>query len=81
MKKVDFEFLKRKRFEKDGIEKKVRDIIEKVKKEGDKALFYFTEKFDGVRLNQLKVKNSEISSAKKFLSPEILKIIKRHQKG
>ncbi|HDD64669.1 MAG TPA: histidinol dehydrogenase [Firmicutes bacterium] len=80
MKKVDFEFLKRKRFEKDGIEKKVRDIIEKVKKEGDKALFYFTEKFDGVRLNQLKVKNSEISSAKKFLSPEILKIIKETSK-
>ena len=35
----------------DDIENKVREIIFSVKKEGDRALLEFTEKYDGVKLN------------------------------
>jgi len=35
------------------IEKKVSEIISRVKKEGDRALLEFTEKYDGVKLNPL----------------------------
>jgi histidinol dehydrogenase len=41
----------------------VRDIINSVKSDGDKALFHFSEKFDMVSLNDLKVSSTEISES------------------
>ncbi len=41
----------------------VQEIIEKVKREGDKALIELTEKFDGVKIKNLKVKKVEIDEA------------------
>ncbi len=41
----------------------VQEIIEKVKREGDKALIELTEKFDGVKVKNLKVKKVEIDEA------------------
>lgn len=46
-----------------NIEKTVAEIIKTVRKNGDKALFEYTEKFDGVKLNSLKVKESEIEES------------------
>ena len=41
----------------------VSEIIENVRKNGDKALFEYTEKFDGVKLTSLKVEKEEIDEA------------------
>ncbi|EHL2515335.1 histidinol dehydrogenase, partial [Listeria monocytogenes] len=45
------------------VESEVKSIIEKVKKDGDQALFDFTSQFDGVRLTELRVQTADIQSA------------------
>jgi histidinol dehydrogenase len=60
-----------------GIDKKnldisVSDIIQKVKSERDNALYYFSEKFDGISPGRLKVPEEEILKSKEQL-PEDLK--------
>jgi len=47
---------------------RVREIIERVKREGDKALFEFAQQFDRVDLKTLEVSKSEILEAKKKVS-------------
>lgn len=42
---------------------KVNEIIVETKKLGDEACLYFTEKFDGVKLNKLSVENEDIEKA------------------
>ena len=42
----------------------VSEIIENVKKDGDRALFEYTEKFDGVKLEKLEISRDEIESAR-----------------
>lgn len=59
--------------EKTGLETTVKDILKRVKLEGDKALYEFSEKFDGVRLKDLKVTGSEINEAAGYI-PEDLKV-------
>src|SRR5512143_3576428 len=54
------------------IESRVREILLKVKYEGDKALHYYSEKFDGVTLSDLKVSDEEISSSEREI-PDTLK--------
>jgi histidinol dehydrogenase len=56
----------------------VREIVERVKKQGDEALFDYTEKFDGQTLNQsnVKVSGSELDAAYQQISPELLKAIR-----
>jgi len=46
-----------------GLEDTVRGILDKVKCDGDRALFDFSEKFDGVTLKDLKVSASEIEGS------------------
>ncbi|MEG0381090.1 MAG: histidinol dehydrogenase, partial [Kurthia sp.] len=41
----------------------VRSIIETVRRDGDEALFSYTEKFDQVKLNQLRVTEEEFEVA------------------
>ena len=41
----------------------VGEIIENVKKNGDRALLAYTEKFDGVKLESIKVTKEEIDEA------------------
>ena len=53
----------------------VREIVENVRKNGDAALFDYTERFDGVRLSSLEVTEDEIASAEKEVEPEFLKIL------
>ncbi|WP_017756388.1 histidinol dehydrogenase [Calidifontibacillus oryziterrae] len=54
----------------------VLEILEKVKSEGDQALFQYTEKFDGVRLNSLKVSEQEIEDAYEAIAPELVCYLK-----
>jgi histidinol dehydrogenase len=54
---------------------KVRDaarrIVEDVRERGDEALLEYTERFDGVRLKQIRVPKEEIERAQASLSEEI----------
>ncbi len=47
-----------------------RDIVERVRREGDAALKSFTEQFDGVRLEALAVTTHEFAAAERALSIE-----------
>lgn len=52
--------LARPAFDASVLEKKVRKILEKVKKDGDKAVRKFTKEFDGIKLKSLVVSEREI---------------------
>ena len=60
------------------IEKKVREIIFRVKKDGDRALLEFTEKYDGVKLNPLGIMVSpeEWNIASQEIKEDLLEVIK-----
>ena len=55
----------------------VSDIISYVRKNGDSALFKYTEKFDGAKLESLIVSRSEIEDAVNNTPPEFLEILKK----
>ncbi|AOH57074.1 histidinol dehydrogenase [Peribacillus muralis] len=55
--------------------KAVQDIIHDVRKSGDSAVHNFTERFDGVRLEELLVSEREMEEATASLSAEQLAII------
>ncbi|MEQ8154280.1 MAG: histidinol dehydrogenase [Clostridiaceae bacterium] len=50
----------------------VEEILSKIKKEGDRALQYFTEKFDGIKLESLKVSETEMQEALSVVEPEFM---------
>ncbi|RZP66353.1 histidinol dehydrogenase, partial [Vibrio vulnificus] len=54
----------------------VKNIIESVRKNGDQALKEYTEKFDGISLDGLKVPLAEIEEALSQVDGKILEIIK-----
>jgi len=56
----------------DEIIEKVRPIVEKVKTEGDKALIEFTEKFDGVKIESVKIEREEVEKAYEHVDEELL---------
>ncbi|WP_409251958.1 histidinol dehydrogenase [Bacillus sp. SCS-153A] len=55
--------------------KAVQEILKDVKKDGDPALIKYTEKFDGVRLQDLKVSSAEIDTAVDEIGSEMVNII------
>ncbi|MBH0173996.1 histidinol dehydrogenase [Fictibacillus sp. 23RED33] len=55
--------------------KAVLDILQNVKSKGDKALFEYTETFDGVSLSSLEVTKNEIVEAISSLDPSMIEII------
>jgi histidinol dehydrogenase len=55
----------------------VEEIIENVKKDKDKALLIYTEKFDKVKLENLEVSKTEMEEAMGRLNPELLGTIKK----
>ena len=57
--------------------KSVQMIVDAVRKSGDRALIYYTRKFDKVNLRNILVKKSEIKSSTKFVSRELLNSIKK----
>lgn len=58
----------------EAAESRVREIVERVRAEGDAALLDLTEKFDGVRLtaDRLRVSEKEIKRAADSVSPELV---------
>lgn len=55
----------------------VADIIENVRKNGDKALFEYTEKFDKASLSSLLVTKEEIEEAVASVEPEFIRILEK----
>lgn len=60
-----------------NVEAIVADIIETVRKEQDKALFAYTEKFDGAVLDTLRVSPEEMQEALDAVEPEFLQILQK----
>lgn len=54
------------------LQEKVRNILEKVRNEGDKALFSYAEEFDNTHLESLRVEYPELSQSEALI-PESLK--------
>ena len=62
--------------EKVDVSATVKEIIEKVRREGDAALYYYCEKFDKAKLSSLRVSEEEISEALLSVEPEFIEILK-----
>lgn len=60
-----------------NVEEIVADIIATVRKDGDKALYYYSEKFDKAKLNSLQVSAEEIKEAVDLVEPKFLQILQR----
>lgn len=58
------------------VESIVSDIIANVRKNGDKALFEYTKKFDKAELDSLLVTPEEIEEALNIVEPEFIEILK-----
>ncbi|KKK49399.1 hypothetical protein LCGC14_3135470, partial [marine sediment metagenome] len=61
------------------LEKKVKEIIEDVRKKGNKALLRYTKRFDGVSLSskRLKVSKREIEEARRLVDKDFIKALKK----
>ena len=63
------------------VEDIVADIIYDVRKNGDKALFKYCERFDKAKLSDLAVSGEEIEEAVNAADPEFMRILKRAAKN
>lgn len=78
----DLAFLKERKVEaKEEARLSVRTIIERVKKEGDAALHFYTKQFDGVTLDQLKVSAAAVEAACAHVPDEVKAAIKLSAKN
>ena len=59
-----------------GVEEPVKEIIANVRKNGDAALFEYTERFDRAKLDTLIVSGEEIDEAFSSVEPEFIEILK-----
>lgn len=59
----------------------VSDIINNVKKNGDKALFEYCEKFDKAKLTSLEVSQEEIEEAFQLVEPKFIEILEKAAKN
>ncbi len=64
-----------------NVEAVVTEIIENVKKNGDKALFEYAKKFDKAELSSLEVSKEEINEAMACVSPELIAIMEKAAKN
>ncbi|MCR4905818.1 MAG: histidinol dehydrogenase [Clostridiales bacterium] len=55
----------------------VSEILSAVRRDGDRALFAYTEKFDKVALSALAVTPGEIAEARAAVDPEFLRVLER----
>lgn len=60
-------------------EKTVSEIIDRVRREGDRALFDYTLKFDGFALQpeNIRVTKAEIAAAYEQLDEQLIRVIRR----
>ena len=59
----------------------VSDIISDVRKRGDAALLDYTEKFDKVKLDSLRVTDAEIDEAFDVVEPKFVEILRKAEKN
>jgi histidinol dehydrogenase len=61
------------------LEKKVRPILNNVRRQGDEALVHYTQVFDGlrIRIHQLQVKRSEVKEAYRRVPQDFLETLKK----
>ena len=59
-----------------NVSETVTEIIDNVKKNGDKALFEYCEKFDKAKLSSLEVTKEEIEEAYNLVEPRFIEILK-----
>ena len=59
----------------------VKEIIDNVQKNGDKALFEYCEKFDKAKLSELLVSKDEIEEAYASVEPEFIKVLEKAAKN
>ena len=64
-----------------NVEGIVSEIIENVKKNGDKALYEYCEKFDKAKLSTLLVSEEEISEAMSLVDNKFIEILKKAAKN
>ncbi len=64
-----------------NVEEIVADIIYNVRKNGDKALYEYCEKFDKAKLNSLLVSEQEIDEAMNLVEPRFIEILKKAAKN
>lgn len=60
-----------------GVEQTVAEIIAEVRKNGDRALRAYSERFDRVTLDELEVSKQEKAAARAAVSPELLAVMER----
>ena len=60
-----------------NVEEVVSEIIAEVRKNGDKALFAYCEKFDKAKLTALQVSEAEIEEAVAAVEPQFLEILQK----
>lgn len=59
----------------------VTDIIDNVRKKGDKALFEYSEKFDKANLTSLEVTEEEIEEAFSLVEPRFIEVLRKAAKN
>ena len=64
-----------------NVEEIVTDIIANVRKNGDKALYEYAEKFDKVTLSSLEVTEEEIAEAFSLVEPNFVRILEDAEKN
>lgn len=69
------ELLQRPVIETASLEKQVKSVLDKVKKNGDQAVSRYTEKFDKVKLEQFAVRDEESIEAEELLSKNLKEAI------
>jgi len=69
------ELLKRPQFDVSDLHEKVQAVLTDIRQSGDAALRKYTQKFDGVDLEEFKVSDEEINSAEKQVSSELKEAI------
>ncbi|MES1218824.1 MAG: histidinol dehydrogenase [Bacteroidota bacterium] len=69
------DLLKRPAIDSLSLEKKVRKILDTVKKKGDKAVKKYSKEFDGVAVKKLLVSEKEIKEAEKLINPALKEAI------
>ncbi len=62
---------------KTGVAETVSEIIEKVKADGDKALKFYSEKFDKVKLDSLEVSENEFDEAFNIVDDKYIEVLKK----
>lgn len=63
--------------------KTVQEIVDRVREEGDEALFAYTQNFDGAHItaDNVRVTADEIEEARNLVEPELLKVMEKAMKN